>query len=318
MNRKVLVCVLACCLLFLGMGYAYWTDSLQIDTTATTGELDVRFVDVALFGQYADEDGWAIFDGIDDGKFKIDTDRWKNRPNSYNRIAEQEDLEAYMARIEGYTTTAFDAKLVNPVNLGKKIGDNDYVPTTWSSDKIEISVTDMYPGYGMLFRADIVNPGTLAAKLSQLKIDLTKNMNDAMKNMICVSFEVLRDNSESVVFDFSDEVDDSDIFVIDGVKFIRLSAIGEGLKFDINEEDVDNLLCIYPANADLPKDSFRMDLILGVAMDPDAEGVYTTGSVEKGNPYNNKDSATQLKTAKFAIQFLWDQFNTPVDKVDPV
>ena len=119
MNRKVLVCVLACCLLFLGMGYAYWTDSLQIDTTATTGELDVRFVDVALFGQYADEDGWAIFDGIDDGKFKIDTDRWKNRPNIYNRIAEEEDLEAYMDRLEGYATNAFDANLVNPVNLGK-------------------------------------------------------------------------------------------------------------------------------------------------------------------------------------------------------
>ena len=97
-------------------------------------------------------------------------------------------------------------------------------------------------------------------------------MNDAMKNMIGVSFEVLRDNSDSVVFDFSDEVDDSDIFVIDGVEFIRLSAIGNGLDFNIYEEDVDNLLCIYPANADLPKDSFRMDLILGVAMDPDAEG----------------------------------------------
>jgi len=300
MKRKVLACVLACAMLFLGMGYAYWTDSLQIDTAVTTGELDVRFVDLALFGQYPDEDGWAIFDGVDGDGFDLADTRWNNKPGSYNKIMTDEQKEAYEDRIVGYTETAFAAKLVNARTLGQPIGDNDYVSGTWSSDKIEISVTDMYPGYAQLFRADIVNPGTLAARLSELNVALNSYSNDDVKDMIGISLEVMREAGAEVINLLDGE---TDTFFIDGVEFVRLSAL-EAVYSDLQN----NELFLYPSQE---KDTFRMDLILGVAMDPDAAGVYTTGSVDAGNPNGNDDASTQNMSAAFTIQFGWDQFNTP-------
>lgn len=82
-----------------------------------------------------------------------------------------------------------------------------------------------------------------------------------------------------------------------GVQFVRLSALkGVDLKdkFDKNE-----ILCH-------PSDN-RMDIFLGVAMDPDAEGVYTTGTVE--NMKDNDDALTQNKEATILVDLLWDQFN---------
>lgn len=304
MKRKVLVCVLACCMLFMGMGYAYWTDSLQIDTTATTGELDVKFVDLASYGQYPDEHGWAFFDGIDDNGFSLIADRWNQKPNSYNIVIDDDEYEAYLERIKGYTETDFTAELVGDGILGKEIGDNDYVADTKASDKINISVTDMYPGYAQLFRSDIVNPGTIAAELSKIEVDLTSYSNDDVKDMIGVSLKVLREGGTEVI-NLLDEQDDT--FVVGDVTFVRLSAI-EGDYTDVQ----DNLLCLYPSSN---QDEFRMDLVLGVAMDPDAEGVYTTGSVANFNSAND-DATTQLKTAKFSIQFLWDQFNAETAEVD--
>ncbi len=299
MKRKVLACVLACAMLFLGMGYAYWTDSLQVDTKVSTGELDVRFVDLALFGQYDDELGWAIFDGIDpelaDKYFDRGTEG-ENKP-LYNIIADPDALEAYKARIQGYTTTGFDAKLVDKKNLGKDVG--DYVRTTKSSDKIEISIKDIYPGYAQLFRSDIVNPGTLAAKLSQIKATFAGD-NNAVKNMIGISLKVMREDGRQVF----NLLPNDNFFEIGGEKFVRLSAL------DDYTVDGDNLLSIYPVNKDMDGDQWRMDLILGVAMDPDPDGVYTTGSV--ANYKNNDDTRTQLKNASFTLKFGWDQFNTPV------
>ena len=43
-------------------------------------------------------------------------------------------------------------------------------------------------------------------------------------------------------------------------------------------------------------------------MDPDAEGVYTTGSTEKLNTAN-QDADSENQEATVTITFLWDQFN---------
>lgn len=301
MKRKVLACVLACAMLFLGMGYAYWTDSLQVNTTVSTGELDVRFLDLALFGQYDDELSWAIFDGIypelGDKYFDRGTE-WDDKP-LYNIIADPEAIEDYQDRIQGYTTTGFDAKLVDKKNLGKDVG--DYVRTTKSSDKIAISIKDIYPGYAQLFRTDIVNPGTLAAKLSQIKATFAGD-NNAVKNMIGISLKVMREGGDEVFNLLPNE----NVFYVGGQPFVRLSAL------DDYTVGGDNLLSIYPVNEDMDDDQWRMDLILGVAMDPDAEGVYTTGSV--ANYKNNDDTRTQLKNASFTLKFGWDQFNAPANE----
>ncbi|HOA42420.1 MAG TPA: signal peptide protein, partial [Bacillota bacterium] len=212
-----------------------------------------------------------------------------------NIIADPDAIEDYQDRIQGYTTTGFDAKLVGKKNLGKDVG--DYIRTTKSSDKIAISIKDIYPGYAQLFRTDIVNPGTLAAKLSKIKATIAGDTN-AVKNMIGISLKVLREDGDEVFNLLPNE----NVFYVGGETFVRLSALDE------YTVDGDTLLSIYPVNEEMDNDQWRMDLILGVAMDPDAEGVYTTGSIANYNKYND-DAKTQIKNASFTLDFGWDQFN---------
>ena len=71
MNGKSLVgSVLALSLVLAGTGYAYWTDTLSINTKATTGEFGVKFADLGLYAQYNNETlkgGWSIVDGVKHG-----------------------------------------------------------------------------------------------------------------------------------------------------------------------------------------------------------------------------------------------------------
>ncbi|WP_312281522.1 hypothetical protein [Oscillibacter sp.] len=50
-----------------------------------------------------------------------------------------------------------------------------------------------------------------------------------------------------------------------------------------------------------------MDLYIGVAMDPDAAGVYTTGNTAV--KANKNDANTQNQLATISVDFAWDQFN---------
>ena len=302
MKRKILACVLACATLFLGMGYAYWTDSLQIDTTATTGELEVSFIDLAVYGQYAGqdhEDGWAIVDGIgDDG---VTPDWFFDRNTRYNIIATADELAAYNDRIWGYTQTEFDADLDESQALDVQVG--PYTTSTQASDTITIDLKKIYPGFAQIFQADVVNTGTVAAKLADLKLTVGDTSNTAVLDMIGVNFKVLReyagDPSEGHVdvFDTTDLTTD-DFFNLAGVDFIRLSALPALLNSD---EFIDNdLLYVLP-------DDNRMDIYVGIAMDPDKDGDFTTGWT--GGIQDNDDADTELENTEFQIQFLWDQFN---------
>ena len=47
--------IVALSLILTGTGYAYWTDTLNVTTKATTGDLEVTFADLGLYAQYADE-----------------------------------------------------------------------------------------------------------------------------------------------------------------------------------------------------------------------------------------------------------------------
>ena len=312
MKRKILACVVACATLFLGMGYAFWTSSLQIDTTASTGELNVKFCDMALYGQYADEnDKWAIFTGIPGNEFTepmfFDRGNENTWNQLYNIIATDADLAAYQDEIEGYTSTAFDAELQNPTDIVPSGTDDQYGPgwfgwvNTKASEAIDVSLTDLYPGYAQVFRTDIINIGTLAAKLTDIKATLNSDVEADVADMIGISLKVITENGTAIkVLDTDDA---SKYFTIDGVDFVRLSAIND---LPINDGEGDDLLYIYPGEN-------TMDAIFGVAMDPDYDGVYTTGHVGITPASINTDADTQNKNVDFTINFLWDQFNIDAD-----
>jgi len=59
-----------------------------------------------------------------------------------------------------------------------------------------------------------------------------------------------------------------------------------------------------------------MDVFIGIAMDPDKDGAYTTGSTENLKK-DNDDTKSQNKGVEIGIDFLWDQFNVGKDEGKP-
>ena len=129
--------ILALSLILGGTGYAYWTDTLNITTKATTGEFGMKFVDLGLYAQYSDEintdgaKGWSIVDGIDKGYVESD---FFERGTQYNKIAKDGSIEKYKERQKGYSNTEFDAKLKDAAPLKKQVGPYNSANTNGSSE----------------------------------------------------------------------------------------------------------------------------------------------------------------------------------------
>lgn len=60
-----------------------------------------------------------------------------------------------------------------------------------------------------------------------------------------------------------------------------------------------------------------MDIFIAVGMDPDAQGVYTTGTAENIVGPAEKDEDSQNKGIIVVINMLWDQFNVGKDAANP-
>ncbi|HEX3077358.1 MAG TPA: SipW-dependent-type signal peptide-containing protein [Lachnospiraceae bacterium] len=319
MKRKGFIAgILVLSMLLMGTGYAYWTDKLTIETKVDTGDLDVKFVDLAMYGQYGGSDmetGWSVIDGTN-GNYKdsenkfSDSSYYFERGSSYNSTGMTDDYREF---IKKYTKTTNEINLVDAAKLETTI--DRYAPDTANAaDKINIDLTDLFPGYATCYQADIVNVGTLTARLSAVKASLSSDLNLETKSMIGISMELLREYAgispeEGHVDVFNNlaktagsTLTDADFFTMGGARFLRLSALDR-----IGTEFTNNDIYVQPDNC-------RMDVYFAVAMDPDATGRFTTGLVNKadGSILNEKndDGLTQdSSTGKITIDFLWDQFN---------
>ncbi|WP_041250832.1 hypothetical protein [Filifactor alocis] len=318
MNGKSLVgSVLALSLVLAGTGYAYWTDTLSINTKATTGEFGVKFADLGLYAQYNNETlkgGWSIVDGVKHGAndgFVAD-DFFMRGTTDYDKIAKDGSIEQYHKEAAGFNKVEFDAELANAETLKK--GPAVYVGSK-GSDTINVTIEKMYPGYAQAFRTDIVNVGDIAAKLGNIKFDV-KGGTDVgnLENMIGLAILVEGEQYNPTVhpngwniFKLAANFKDDKVFTVGGVQFVRLSALRDA---DFAEvlKDKEAMLCA-------PATDNRMDLFLGVAMDPDAEGVYTTGTSAKMT--DKDDALSQNKDINVEIKLLWDQFNVGKDAGNP-
>lgn len=310
MSKKSIICtIVALALVLVGTGYAYWADKLTVTTKATTGDMEVKFLDLGLYAQYGNEQynvgNWSIIDGIGDTGF-VSSEFFARGSSDYNKIAKDGSIEAYKDRAEGFNEIDFNAELVSPTKIPKSI-DGYAAGVVDSSDNIVLTINKMYPGYAQAFRSDIGNFGSIAAKLSDIKMNVSTldefDLSDEVKNMLGVAVLVEREYSEpgeegASVFKLCDNLGLSadQIFELGGVHFIRLSALSA-----IDKEKIENaeLYCLPNSN--------RMDIYVAVAMDPDAEGAYTSGTAEL--MADNDDAASQNKGAKIVIDLLWDQFN---------
>ena len=318
MNGKSLVgSVLALSLVLAGTGYAYWTDTLSINTKATTGEFGVAFADLGLYAQYPNEiseiGSWSIVDGVKHGAndgFVAD-DFFMRGATNYNIIAKKGTIEKYKEEAEGFNKVEFDAELANAETLKK--GPAVYVGSK-GSDTIDVTIKKMYPGYAQAFRTDIVNVGDIAAKLGNIKFEVEAGADaDKLEEMIGLALLVEGEQYNPVtlpgwnVFKLAANFKDDKVFTVGGGQFVRLSALRDA---DFAEvlKDKEAMLCA-------PATDNRMDLFLGVAMDPDAEGVYTTGTSAKMT--DKDDAESQNKEINVAIKLLWDQFNEGKDAAKP-
>lgn len=312
--------MVALSMILTGTGYAYWTDTLNVTTKATTGDFAVTFADMGLYAQYGNETidgGWSIVDGIGESAF-VDDDFFM-RDKAYNKIAKDGSIEGYAERAEGYNNINFDAELVDATAIAKNVGEYT-TANTLGSDRIELTVNNMYPGYAQAFRTDILNVGDIAAKLSDLKFTVA-NLDDAAdaaaaKDMLGIAVLINQEMYQPSPNDIDDKnvfqlcavlADENNYFTVGGVDFLRLSALD-----DVNVAEAienANILCS-------PATDNRMDFYLAVAMDKDEEGVYTTGIAEAINDKND-DADSQKKGVKISIDFLWDQFNAGKDTETP-
>lgn len=325
MSRKSIICtILALAMILVGTGYAYWTDTLNVTTKATTGDLDVTFIDLGLYAQYPSDldynNYWSIIDGITTKGFDgYIPSTYFERGYEFNKIAKDGTIDAYYDYAAGYNSVDFNAELVNATPIPADI-DCYHTYDTNGSDNIILTVNMMYPGYAQAFRTDIANIGTMAAKLSGMNFEVTKLGNEELgnvKDMLGIAVLVEREfypqspfgpEDEYPIFGLCEELakistyaDPDNFFTIGGVDFIRLSAI-ENL--EVVMQGYNDLLALPEKN--------RMDLYIGIAMDPDAAGVYTTGTAKNINDQND-DADTQFKGVQVSIDLLWDQFNEGVD-----
>lgn len=310
MNKKTILCtVLALCMVLIGTGYAYWTDTLNVTTKATTGDLDVSFVDLGAYAKYDNEEftdpSWSIIDGVKrDTNGFIPADYF--RGGGYNDVFGDPDArEDYYDDVEKYNSVEFDAK-IDGAPLTENYGALPYGTGDIAGDTIKIQLDNLYPGYAQAFRADIINTGSIAAKLSQVEFTAKNGTgspltNDA-KDLIGVALLVNDEdpNEYGDIVKLASKFKDDDVFELGGVKFVRLSALEDITTID------DNLLLVPTDDSQQ-----RMDMFIGIAVDPDEAGVYTTGTA--ANRTNNVDANTQNKFAQIDIRFVWDQFNAGPD-----
>lgn len=318
-KRSLIVGILSLALVLAATGYAYWTDTLKVTTTATTGNFGVKFVDLGLYAQYGNEilpGGWSIVDGIKHGGNDgfVDDEFFMRGTSDYNAIAKPGTIDQYKKEAEGYNNIDFKAELKDAKPLEKPVGPYNNV-TANGSDEIVIQIDQMYPGYAQAFRSDIVNVGDIAAKLANVKFDVKSKSNVQGKELDMIGIAVLIDreqyhpnNIDQETFKLAKALNDSSkTFKIGGVDFVRLSALEDA---DFAAALENNMILCAPATDN------RMDIFLAIGMDPDAKGVYTTGTAAQINEKND-DAASQGKVATVVINLLWDQFNVGKDAANP-
>ncbi len=185
---------------------------------------------------------WSVYDGIGNGYadklFFNNNGRDYQTPN-HNSVVGRDGNEnsangQYRARANGYNDVSFAAGYEDGATIGKQYG--DYLDATIGSDNIELEVNNMYPGYGQLFRSNIINLCTVAAKLSALSFSATGNEGGTLDadaaNMLGLALRVT-DEQDKQIYDLA--TGSNATFTLGDVTFVRLSALTNATVKEVNQ-----------------------------------------------------------------------------------
>lgn len=158
---------------------------------------------------------------------------------------------------------------------------------------LSIDLNGMYPGFSKGYHTSIKNKGKMNARLNSVKIS---NSSDNLRSLLGVALVIQEGASSKPAFSLEEGFSDSDIFKLDGVTYVRLSAL--------KDEKISNLLANKKVLLQAGKDS-ELEAFISFGMDLDRAGLYTTGKVEAIT--QSDDSTSQSKSAKLSLTMDWEQ-----------
>lgn len=187
----------------------------------------------------------------------------------------------------------------------------------FTDDSVNLSLTDLYPGYGQSYTFKLENKGTLAAKLSEIVFTKT-GWTDVMKKMVGVNISVDINNVKyAFIFGESKWVEVTQVpannatganfFALKGDSYARLSAL-DSITGTANSAD--KFLFLDTKSTPISGTYSDMYVTIKLAMDPDAAGTYTSGSTSIVDTVATPvDSDSQSLDKTLNVTFEFDQYN---------
>lgn len=171
---KFLILIVYLALLVTGVGYAYWSDSLIVNNTVTTGELSVRFEDGSLNG--------LKFSDLKASKYVLDADTAIKIGNDNSIVTDNNTAAITIPHIYPGSWAAFRLKAINSGTIPVKITDIKF--SDISKDTELLSYLTFEGGIGI----DADGNGTIdkynkfSGSLSEVEKDINEWLSIDMKN----------------------------------------------------------------------------------------------------------------------------------------
>lgn len=278
MKKRILACVVACAMLLMGSGYAYWTDLINVSAQADTGDLNVDFTAASYEGNNFLATNAALPESAYDS-----TGRTVSFTNN-NVTLGISDL--YPGHYE-----MFDTTVDNVGTVAAKLGKIDATLSGNNSEArkligIAIAATSEYE------TTQVVQKPDYGWKLVWVGCGIFRH-----KEWV---WDIVGYHDETQTVPINGDValglPTGSTFVIDGIIFVRLTSLPD---LNVNEQ-TSNILY-------LTNDS-TMNFQITIGMDPDAGGAYTTGKAQARNTANN-DANSENQYEAVTLGLIWDQYN---------
>lgn len=280
MKKRFIACVLACAVLLMGVGYAFYTDKITVTNNVDTGYLDVKFIDA---------------------KFISDKSNWDPKGVS------KDSLRSVNPTVAGVNANGTDGVTLNFDNL---------YPGYYQTFKVKIdNFGTMAAKLGRIERRFNTN----FTEAMRPEFGIAINCFKVYDNVTQCGFIKFVDNQFSVMNDKPTDLeawftDTNKFFWIDGQPFLRLSALStlsnegffdnfdatEFLYLDVTRKGMFGSTTTYDS---------EMSFEISIGMDPDAAGKYTTGATWVSNPVGTDELTENKSGLELYLDFKWNQYN---------
>lgn len=130
---RILIAVLVCSLMLMGVGYAWWNETLVMATTAETGKMDVKFT------------------------------------SNTDIVVEPPFVDAWVGKNIGASTFDLDAESEFVVEANVESMDLMHNPRTYYYDEAKCKLSNLYPGAEVKVKVCVKNVGTIPVKYKDVE-----------------------------------------------------------------------------------------------------------------------------------------------------